>query len=103
MNLQPANGHASEPVVICEDVMQKDLRQLATCVVLQALEDAKHARGIERKLDAALWLTGPDISWWCEWAGMPFADPFEILTSGAARKSQTRRRNGHERRHPETV
>ena len=91
-----------QPVIICEDVMTKDLRQLATVTILQALEDAKKAGKIEQRLDAVLWLTGPDAPWWCEWAGMPFADVWKMLVSGSAKKP-TRRKNGHGRQHSETV
>jgi len=91
-----------QPVIICEDVMTKDLRQLATVTILQALEDAKKAGKIEQRLDAVLWLTGPDAPWWCEWAGMPFADVWKMLVSGSAKKPN-RRKNGYGRQqHSET-
>lgn len=72
-------------VKICPDVQIASLRQLATVTILQAFDDARRARDLFQRLDAALWLTGPDITWWCEWAGLSFADIWRPMTSGAAR------------------
>jgi hypothetical protein len=75
-----------EEPVICEDVQIHDLRRLAANVVTQAIRDLK-GRDIPRAVDAALFLTDVDdrFPWWAEWAGMSFADPFKLLTSGAIR------------------
>lgn len=82
-----------EPPLVCEDVQQQDLRRLAAVVVTQAIADAKNGNlSIEKRLDALLWLTGPDIGWWFEWAGVPFADPIALLTSGHAKTARTARR-----------
>ena len=91
-----------QPVIICEDVMTKDLRQLATVTILQALEDAKKSRKIEQRLDAVLWLTGKDAPWWLEWAGMSHSDVWKMLTSGSAKKPN-RRKNGYGRQYSETI
>ena len=72
-----------EPLLVCDDVQFKDLRQLAVQVCLKAFTDAKD-RDPVKALDAVLWLTGPDIGWWCEWAGLSFVDPIALITSGRA-------------------
>jgi hypothetical protein len=79
---------------ICEDVEIKHLRQLATVTVLQAIEDAQRARKLEKRLDALMWLTSDDALWWCEWAGLSFANVWKILTEGTARKARTGRSAG---------
>jgi hypothetical protein len=83
----------NEPLV-CADVQEQELRKLATATLLQALHDAQNAK-IELALEAAMWLCGPDIGLWLEWAGMSFADPFKLLSSGGARKAKTRQKGGN--------
>jgi hypothetical protein len=77
-----------------KEVLEKDLRQLAACTILQAFHDAQNADEPERRLDAVLWLASEDAAWWCEWAGMPFADVAKVLSSGRARKAKTRQNYG---------
>lgn len=82
-----------EPPLVCEDVQFKDLRQLAVRVCVEAFRDAK-GRDPLKAIDAVLWLTGPDIGWWLEWAGLSLADPIALLTSGHMRTAiSTRSRN----------
>lgn len=80
----------SEPLV-CEDVQIGDLKQLAVMTVAQALRDAARGR-IEQQLDAVLWLVGEDSGFWLEWAGLPYADPIMLITSGQAKTARTTRR-----------
>jgi hypothetical protein len=77
-----------------KEVLEKDLRQLAACTLLQAFHDAQKAEDPEKRLDAVLWLASEDVAWWCEWAGMPFADVAQVLSSGKARKARTRQNYG---------
>ena len=69
--------------IICEDVQTKDLRRLAANVCLKALDELRRPDPVNA-LDAVLWLTGEDFPIWAEAAGLPFADPFQLLASGAA-------------------
>ena len=70
------------------DIPQENLRKLASNMILQAIRDLT-GKDIAKKLDALLWLGGEDIGFWLEWADMPFADPFQMLVSGQARKVKT--------------
>jgi len=89
--------------IICEDVQRKDLRRLAVAVCLKALDEARKPDPVTA-LDAVLFLTGPDFPIWAEAAGLPFADPWQVLTSGAANKRiRTKGRNYERQQHFETV
>jgi hypothetical protein len=61
------------------------LKLIAVAVVKQAIQDLEHQDPV-RSVDAALWLTGPEFQIWADFCEMPYADPFKMLTSGAARK-----------------
>lgn len=73
----------SQPVRICEDVQPSDLRRLAANVCLKALDELR-ARDPVKVLDALAWLTSNDFPVWADAAGLPFADPWQVLTSGRA-------------------
>lgn len=76
------------PVPIYEHA---DLRALFAAVCLCAIEEAKDPDPV-KSLDAVLWLTGTDFPFWVEAAGVPLADPFELLISGRASRARTRKR-----------
>jgi hypothetical protein len=86
---------------ICEDVEVKNLRKLAAGVCLSALEDAKSPDPV-KSLDAVYWLTSPDFPYWAEWAGLPFADVWQLLTGGV-RVTRTKTKGGRYVRRAETV
>lgn len=75
--------------MIGKDVPDENLRRLAAGVCLQAVKDAKDKDPLV-SLDAVVWMTGEDFGFWADAAGIPFADPFELLTSGRAGKARTR-------------
>lgn len=80
-------------VKICEDVEVKNLRQLAVQVCLKAIEDAKSPDPV-RSLDAVYWLTSADFMQWAEWANLPYADVWRLLTGGTAERTRTKVRGG---------
>lgn len=71
--------------IINPDVQPRDLRRLAASVCLKALDELR-ARDPVTQLDALVWLTSSDFPIWADAAGLPFADPWHVLTSGAAIK-----------------
>ncbi|NWG33527.1 MAG: hypothetical protein HXY42_03720 [Chloroflexi bacterium] len=79
--------------VIGEDVPDENLRQLAVSVCLHAVDEAKDKDPLV-SLDAILWLTGENFGFWADAAGIPFADPFEELTSGRVGKAKTNKWTG---------
>jgi len=81
--------------IICPDVQPKDLRRLAANVCLKALDELRKPDPVTA-LDAVLWLTGEDFPIWAEAAGLPFADPFQLLASGAAMKRIRTKGKTHE-------
>jgi hypothetical protein len=68
------------------------LQQLAHAMVKQALRDLKASNPVQA-VDALLWLTGPDFGIWAEVWGVPFADSWQMLISGAERKFREPREN----------
>lgn len=72
------------PVIIPEHVPDRNLRELAAAVVNKAVKDSQSNDEI-LAIDAIYWLTGSDFPWWVEVAGLPFADPFKLLSDGKAR------------------
>ena len=62
-----------------------DIKPLALAVVSQAIKDLREG-DIIRALDAALWFSSDDFGVWADVMGIPFADGYKLLTSGAARK-----------------
>jgi hypothetical protein len=68
--------------LVCEDVMPRDLRRLASEMVIQAFWDLYRVSvPIERKISAFLFLTDPDaFEMWADWAGTIYDDPYTILT-----------------------
>lgn len=67
-----------------------DLQGLAFNMVMQALRDLKNKRKPEKQADALLWITSADFGIWAEVWGLPFADSYLMLTSGAAKKFKYR-------------
>ena len=68
-----------------------DMKPLALAVVSQAIRDVQHGDTIQA-LDAALWLTGEDFPTWAEVIGIPFADGYSALISGAIRRGKVGRK-----------
>jgi hypothetical protein len=66
------------------------LAQLAAQVCLTALDELKGKDPV-KALDALMWLTGRDFPLWAEAAGVPFADPLLLLTTGKAKAIRTKR------------
>lgn len=80
---------------IYPDVPEQYIRLLATNVCLRAIEDARDPDPLTA-LDACMWLLSSDFPLWVEAAGLPFADPWELLTSGRAMQARTRKGKRHE-------
>lgn len=93
LQFSQAGKDSMSKVRVCENVQESNLRQLAAHVVTQALRELR-GRDPLASVNAFLWLTGPDFAWWAEWAGMPLADPFRMLQTGAARKMEKRGKYG---------
>jgi hypothetical protein len=68
-----------------------EYRLLAAAVISQAVRDVVYG-SLERRLDALLWLTGPDFIQWADWAGTPSLDPFALLPNLRDAKRRLRRR-----------
>jgi hypothetical protein len=69
-----------------------NMKLIAVAVVKQAVADLRH-QDPARSVDAALWLTGPEFQIWADFCDMPYADPFKMLTTGAAHKLINRYRS----------
>lgn len=68
-------------LLVCSVVMKRDLRRLASAVILEAIRSlVKKGVSFEDQLDAFMFLTGPDLEVWQDWAGMRYMDPYEVLT-----------------------
>lgn len=90
-------------VRICPDVQPSDLRRLAANVCLKALDELRNSDPV-KALDALMWVTSDDFPFWAEAAGLPFADPWQVLTSGrASQRIRTKGRNYERQQHFEIV
>ena len=74
---------------------EADLRGLAFAVIRQSVRDLQDKRNPEKQLDALAWLTGNDAPLWFEVWGLPFANSYTMLITGAWKKFRERY---HERR-----
>jgi hypothetical protein len=72
-------------------VVDTSWRGLMAAVIAQSVADLRDPDPVTA-LDAALWLTGDDFDFWAEVIGMPFADGYKLLTSGAARRMKAGRK-----------
>lgn len=82
-------------VTIYRDVQPHNLRRLAAMVCLRALDELKGEDPLIA-LDALLWITSGDFEMWAEVAGVPFADPFIVLTRGNSYRTRKKGRQPHE-------
>ena len=65
------------------------VRDLAVAVVTQCVRDLKGSDLI-KSLDALVWLTGNDAPVWLDVAGLPDVNLTTFITSGRARRLQSR-------------
>jgi len=95
----------NEEPLICEEVLEENLRHLAAAVIIQAIDDARNQEKPRDRLEAVTFLVSPDALWWHEWAGQSFADPWGPLLDGRYRHAPINRRTGgnRARRHTATV
>jgi hypothetical protein len=69
-----------------DEIPVQNFRAFAAAIVTQALKDAQEAK-LERKLDAVLWLAGPDFPIWADLAGLTTDSALDLLTSGRAARA----------------
>lgn len=65
------------------------LNKLAGQVCLKAVADVRKHNPIVA-VEAFLWMTSPDWAIWADAAGIPYADPIRLLTSGRAARAKTK-------------
>lgn len=69
-----------------------DIRPLACAVLIAAYHDLRSER-LEKSLDAALFLAGPEAETWFIGAGMSDLDPLAWLVTSGARKAAGKRKS----------
>jgi hypothetical protein len=79
-----------EPI-ICEDVLPESLRALASAVITQVIRDILTKKQAEKRLGAFVWLTGPELEAWSDFADATI-NPYKILPNLREVKKQLYRR-----------
>jgi hypothetical protein len=79
--------------LISEDVAPASLRALAASVISQAWRElVNKGTDLEQQAEAFLFVTGPSLEIWADWAGMEYPDPYMVLPRLGEVKKTLRRR-----------